>query len=163
MTTATRKHLLLVRHAKTLQATPGQSDFARELAAKGERQCVIMRDWLNGQLPAGHWQVLCSPAQRTRQTWAQCQPQPMHGTVSHVDEIYGGSRADLCALLTQQFEADDRVVLVGHNPSISELVATLAHDDTEARQGFGTGDMALLHSATGDLYQSWNLDWLYRP
>lgn len=160
-----RKHLLLIRHAKTLQALPGERDFDRELAAKGERQCGVMRDWLNGQLPAGHWQVLCSPAQRTRQTWEHCQPQPMHGTVRHVDLIYGGSRGDLCALLTEQFATQERLVVVGHNPVISELLIMLAADSAEARQGFGTGDMALLHSSHGDVYRDrdWHLDWLYRP
>lgn len=159
----TRKHLLLIRHAKTLQALPGQADFERELAAKGERQCALMRDWLNGQLPAGHWQVLCSPAMRTRQTWEHCQPQPMHSKVSLVDAIYGGSRGELCDLLAEQFEQHERLVLIGHNPVISELLAMLAQDDKQARMGFGTGDMALLHNDQGHLYQAWQLDWLYRP
>ena len=159
----TRKHLLLMRHAKTLLARPGQTDFERELAAKGERQCAIMRDWLNGQLPAGAWQVLCSPARRTRQTWEQCQPQPVDCKVSHIDAIYGSSRSELIELLTEQLDDHNRIILVGHNPAISELVATLAQADEEARRGFGTGDMALLHSASGDLAQAWELDWLYRP
>lgn len=158
-----RKYLLLIRHAKTLQALPGQRDFERELAAKGERQCVVMRDWLNGQLPAGHWQVLCSPAQRTLQTWEQCQPHPMHADVSFIEDIYAGSKCELTSLLAQQFEEHERLILIGHNPAISELVMMLANTDDEARKGFGTGDMALLHSASGGLSQAWELDWLYRP
>ncbi len=158
-----RQHLLLIRHAKTLPAVPGQRDFDRELAARGQRQCSVMRDWLNGRLPAGHWQVLCSPAQRTRQTWEQCQPQSVPAQVCHIDVIYGGSRGDLCALLSQQFETQQRVILVGHNPVISELLSMLVPGDADARQGLGTGDMALMHSEHGDLYQDWHLDWLYRP
>jgi len=158
-----RKHLLLMRHAKTLQALPGQADFDRDLAAKGERQCAIMRDWLNGQLPAGHWQVLCSPAARTRQTWQQSQPQPLHSTESYVDAIYGGSCGELIDMLSEQIDAHDRVILIGHNPAISELAAMLASHDSDASLGLGTGDMALLHSSSGDLFQSWQLDWLYRP
>lgn len=155
--------LLLIRHAKTLQARPGQADFTRELAAKGERQCVSMRAWLNDQLPAGNWQLLCSPAVRTRQTWQQCRPQALHCDEAFEESIYGGSRGDLMALLAEHLSVHDRVILVGHNPVISELVSMLAGANSEARLGFGTGDMALLHSDAGDLHQPWQMDWLYRP
>jgi phosphohistidine phosphatase len=156
--------LLLIRHAKTLQAEPGQADIDRALAPRGERQLPVMRAWLDERLAAlGELRVLCSPAQRTRQTWAGCRPHACTAKAHIEDRIYGAWRGELCALLEPRLADGRTLAVVGHNPTLSELFAQLVPDSDEARRGLGTGDMALLGSASGQLFEPWTLDGLCRP
>lgn len=57
-------NLILWRHAEAQDGTP---DLARELTTRGLKQADRMAGWLRAQLP-GRFQVLASPARRTRQT-----------------------------------------------------------------------------------------------
>ena len=59
--------LILWRHAEAEPAQEGQSDLARSLSPKGERQAARMSDWLERHLPEGT-RILVSPARRTEQT-----------------------------------------------------------------------------------------------
>ena len=59
--------LILWRHAEAHPLQPGESDLARGLTSKGERQAARMSDWLDRHLPEGT-RVLVSPATRTEQT-----------------------------------------------------------------------------------------------
>jgi Phosphohistidine phosphatase SixA len=59
--------LVVLRHAKAVH-TLGLADLDRTLTDRGRRDAAAAGAWLRAQglLPA---QVLCSPAQRTRETF----------------------------------------------------------------------------------------------
>ena len=63
------RDLLLLRHAHADAAGAGQSDLARPLSATGRDEARAAGDWLreHGLRPD---RVLCSPAARTRDTFA---------------------------------------------------------------------------------------------
>jgi phosphohistidine phosphatase len=108
--------LILWRHA---QAHEGSPDLERALTARGHRDAAKVAAWLRPRLPQGPVTVLCSPAQRTRQT-AQALGLPLT-----IDAALAPG-ADVEAVLhacgwPQHREAT--VIAVGHQPWIGAVVA----------------------------------------
>lgn len=112
--------LILWRHAEAADTAP---DMARELTHKGRRQARDMAQWLSGQL-SGPVRVIASPAARTRQT-----AEALQLPVDIVNQIAPDASADALLAATGWPESHGVVILVGHNPAISELAARLAGAD----------------------------------
>jgi phosphohistidine phosphatase len=148
----TDRSLVLLRHAKAEQA-PGLPDEDRPLTARGHADSAAAGSWLarRGYLPD---LVLCSPARRTRQTW--------HGVavaladaggaaapeVRYEHAIYAGSAEDLLALVHAVADEVTTVLLIGHNPIISELSALLDPQATTDSDGMRTAGIAV-HGVRG--------------
>lgn len=132
----TLRTLVLLRHAKA--ETPGElSDFDRRLTTRGETDADAAGAWLaDERLQPGL--VLCSPAARTRQTWqgvsialAQAQPGGGNGTpeVRYEQGLYDGGRTEVFDLVRHVPETVRTVLVVGHNPTVSEVSLMLIPDD----------------------------------
>jgi phosphohistidine phosphatase len=117
------KTLFILRHA---EAAPGSPDQQRVLTAAGRDAAAnlgaIMRE--KSYSPAA---ILCSPATRTRETLNGLGlqgPKPVFKP-----EIY---HADISGLLALLWEVDaDSALLVGHNPAIHGLAASMAGEGPE--------------------------------
>ena len=142
--------LVLLRHADALPAAAGQEDFDRGLSALGVRQIAAMGAWIKQHLDCPDL-LLCSPARRTRETLqgvidAGCAlPEP--GFEPHIYEATAGS---LLALLesTRALRPDaERVWLVGHNPGLELLIASLS--GTLPPRGMATAGLAVLQRDAG--------------
>ena len=123
--------LVLLRHAKAEHTT--STDKKRELAPKGRRQAAelgpLLRDAL-GRVDL----ALISSATRTRQT-AELLTQGMDITWSDEhDELYDAGRGDVLALLRAVPESTRNVLVVGHEPTVSQLARYL-HDEPGDRLG----------------------------
>jgi phosphohistidine phosphatase SixA len=133
------RELILLRHAESEQSCADGTDSGRDLTEHGRAEARDAGHWL-----AGHKlnidRVLCSPAKRTRETAALALP---NATPVFADEIYEATPGDLIALLDDHGDADT-VVLVGHNPSIEQLVAFLVEGRSEDYRGMPPGALALL-------------------
>jgi phosphohistidine phosphatase len=120
------KHRLVVlRHAKA-DWPAGVADHDRPLGRRGVRDSAAVGRWLvdNGNVPDLVW---CSTAARTRQTWEHVGSQL--GTTCEVnfeDQVYDAGVDDLLAVLRQTPKKTGRVLLVGHNPGVQDLVLMLA-------------------------------------
>ena len=124
MTTAQRQ-LVILRHAKS--AWPdGVPDRQRPLGERGRRDAPAVGRWLRahiGRLDA----VVCSPAQRARQTWALVAAELDDPPAARFDDdIYGAPPATLLAVVRKLPDAAGTALLVGHNPGVEELVALLS-------------------------------------
>jgi phosphohistidine phosphatase len=113
--------LILWRHA---DAEEGEADLARNLTGKGNRQAKRMARWLHDYLPK-HVRVLCSPANRARQT-----ADALHLPYEIVDSIAPGCPVRQLLEVSGWPSGDGVVVLVGHNPAISELASLLLSSTT---------------------------------
>jgi phosphohistidine phosphatase len=98
--------------------------------------------------------VVCSPAQRARETWQRAEVSyPGQPPVRIDDRVYDASVADLLAVL-RELPADVAVaVIVGHNPGLEDLVAELAgsaEKDARAQldEKFPTSALAVLDVPT---------------
>lgn len=118
------RHLLLIRHAKSDWADPSMPDHARPLNARGRRDAPRMGAWIARQGLAPQ-EVLCSDAQRTRETLALMLPAWAPApAVSFHRALYHASAEAMLAVL--EGAAAARVALIGHNPGLGELMARLA-------------------------------------
>jgi phosphohistidine phosphatase len=132
--------LVLMRHAKSdyPEETP---DHERPLADRGRRDAPRMGAWLrdSGYLPD---LVLCSTAERTRQTWDLVAAElPATPAVTYEPRLYGVSTFGMLMLVREVPEGAATAMLVGHNPATGELAAALA-DDQATR--FPTASIAVL-------------------
>ena len=115
-------NLILWRHAEAHDADSSQDDLERALTAKGERQARRVAQWLKRQLPP-RTQVLASPARRCQQTAAALQ-----GSFETVAELAPGRGAAALLQAARWPDAQEPVVVVGHQPTLGLLAAKLLGD-----------------------------------
>lgn len=112
----------LIRHARAADAEHGQKDIDRPLTRRGERQCAEMKTWLGKRLTGRpEPTALVSPAARTRRT-AELALGDAFGEPREEPRIWNATAATLAALV-QELSGD--LLLVGHNPGLEQLQASL--------------------------------------
>jgi phosphohistidine phosphatase len=125
------RRLMLLRHAKS--DWPDVPDRDRPLAKRGKRDAPVVGRWLRerGYLPDV---VVCSAARRTRQTW-DLVAKELGGSPSVTFEprAYAASALTLLYLVRELPAAARAALLIGHNPGIEDLAASL----TEPPDGDG--------------------------
>ena len=108
--------LILWRHA---DAEDGVPDATRKLTAKGEKQALIMGEWLNAKLPQ-QYRVMASPTLRTQQT-----AKALNKKVETVQAIGPGADATAVLAAAGWPDAKGAVVIVGHQPTLARVAALL--------------------------------------
>ncbi|MGZ2440896.1 phosphohistidine phosphatase [Sinorhizobium medicae] len=155
--------LLLLRHARSGWALPGQRDFERALDDVGFAEAE-----LTAQSAADHGfrpdLILCSTAVRCRQT-----AEPLYRAlgedidIRYLDPLYTGPASVYADLVAANASRSSSLMLIGHNPMMEELFhrvlgeeraeaalaggyppAALAVIDFTAKPGAGTGWTAAL-------------------
>ncbi len=153
----TGRALWVVRHAKAERRAPtGGEDRDRLLSARGRRDATALGQRLSHQPPAlalGDVRppdlALCSAATRTRQT-AELIADPTGGrlAVEPSGSLYGADVEQVLCLVREVDEAVTSLVVVGHNPTMFELVWELLSSDDERSEldefGFPTCALAVL-------------------
>jgi phosphohistidine phosphatase len=138
--------LVILRHAKA--ASPeGVADIDRPLTDRGHADAGAAGAWIvhSGVVPD---LVLCSPAIRTRQTWhGVALGLPTAPEVRYERPIYAASARTLLATVQAADPRAMTVLLIGHNPGLSELSATLDPDAAD-EDGLRTAGLAV-HSVDG--------------
>ncbi|MGH8110567.1 MAG: SixA phosphatase family protein [Rhodanobacteraceae bacterium] len=128
------RELLLLRHAEAMAASSDGRDIERPLSLNGEAQAHAAGTWLAAE-NARPDVVLCSPARRAQMTadvvcGALRAPPP-----KLLPEIYQATPGELLSLLDAHAGDAERVLLVGHNPGLEQLLAFM----TEGRSGGARG------------------------
>jgi phosphohistidine phosphatase len=138
LTPMTARTLILLRHAKA--ETPGAPpDFRRRLTEKGRSDADAAGSWLaDARLTPGL--VLCSPAVRTRETWqgvsislAQAAPEVAAAEVHYEQGLYDGGRTEVIDLLRAVPDEVRTVLVIGHNPTMSDVSTLLLPVDSDTR------------------------------
>jgi len=152
------RYLTIVRHAKAEKAAPGQSDFERTLSDRGRRQCEQLKKWASdaGELGLyGPAIALVSSAVRTRETFELALAgTPLVSDVVFSELIYNGRRdvsgEDLLLDIAAIDPVTTSLLVVGHNPTVLELVWTLVKKlPVSLRDGFPTGGAYVLSIPDG--------------
>jgi phosphohistidine phosphatase len=149
----TTRTLILLRHAKA-ERPDGKPDFERRLTKRGQADAEAAGSWLadQGLLPD---LVLSSPATRTRQTWhgiavglAQTDPDGKTAPeVRYEHDLYDGGRTEIIDLLRAVPDDMATILVIGHNPPISD-VSILLRGDAGGLEGLKTCGIAV-HRADG--------------
>jgi phosphohistidine phosphatase len=143
--------MVLLRHGTAVpHGAAGLDDADRPLIAAGEREARNAGRALHA-LQVRPDRVVTSPLVRARQT-AQLAAAELGLKISEDDALSPGfTSADLDALLARH--PGECIVLVGHDPDLTELVRSL----TGARVAMAKGAVARID------YPSGELQWLLRP
>jgi phosphohistidine phosphatase len=134
----TERRLLVLRHAKS-DWPEGVADHERPLAKRGRRDAPKVGRWLatHDYLPDV---VVCSTAQRTRQTWELAGDQlPATPTVIFDQRAYGASAQTLLYLARELPGECRTALLIAHNPGVSELAGVSFPTAAVAVLEFGGG------------------------
>jgi phosphohistidine phosphatase len=119
------KTILILRHGKSDWGDPNLDDFDRPLAKRGRKDAPLMGEVLArfDHLPD---QILASPAKRVKQT-AELAAKACgyKKSIQWEAGFYGGGSEDLIRALRRLPDAVERVMLIGHNPTLEETVADL--------------------------------------
>ncbi|MFG1607203.1 SixA phosphatase family protein [Actinoplanes sp. NPDC049265] len=149
-----KRTLVLLRHAKA--EIPGDHlDFDRRLTEKGAADADAAGAWLADEGLAPDL-VICSPAARTRQTWhgvavalAQAAPSAASPEVHYENSLYEGGRTEVIDLLRRVPDEIATVLVVGHNPTMSDVSVLLRPDEEDADfAGLKTAGLAV-HETEG--------------
>ena len=141
------RQLILLRHAHAESPRPGQADLDRPLSTVGLAEAEAAGRWLgeHGLLPD---RVLCSPARRTRET--------LDAVLAHVDgldrrlepSIYEATPGTLAALIDAHSDVE-RLMVVGHNPGLEQLVALMDSGQSGDYRGMPPAAIAVLAMPPG--------------
>ena len=134
------KHLLLLRHAKSVVAEPGQADRDRPLADCGRRDAGLMAATIARDYPPDV--ILCSSAKRTRETLAAILPHlPAEPMVKITDVLYQPPTGEYLTAIGALGGIAKQLLVVGHNPTIHMTALALV----------GSGDKALRAKLTAKM------------
>jgi phosphohistidine phosphatase len=146
------RRLILLRHAKSDRGLLGIPDHARPLNPRGKEAAGRI-----GAYMAKHHlvpdQVLCSTAQRTRDTWELVEKafaNPASATFEK--RLYDADAEGILTVLQETKPEAHTVMIIGHNPALQELATLLiAAGDIDQRatlhQKLPTGALVVIDFA----------------
>jgi phosphohistidine phosphatase len=114
-----------LRHAKAVPAAEPLADIARPLAPRGEADARRIADRLGQRYRPSL--IVASPATRTQQT-AQIVAAAVHyppQAIALERRLYLAEPASLVAAIAVQDPAAETLLVVGHNPGLTELAQQL--------------------------------------
>jgi phosphohistidine phosphatase len=120
------KKIILIRHAKSDWDNPSLPDYDRPLADRGLRDAPQMATSLKNR--GVHIDLICSStAQRAKQT--ACITAAVLGyqeaEIKWEKSLYHASASHLLQFIQSQSNQVQTLVLVGHNPGLTELIILL--------------------------------------
>lgn len=120
------RYLYLLRHAESTERQPGESDKERDLTPVGVREALLIGNYLLKE-KISFDKVLCSTAKRADAT-ARLIADSMKfdpEQLSEQDALYEASTRTFFQFILHLEDQYQRVLCIGHNPSISYLAESL--------------------------------------
>lgn len=155
--------LYLFRHGKAEREGPDGSDTTRPLTSRGRRETSAAALWMGGQ-DLSFDLIATSPARRA------------YGTADIIARDLGllsqlatweslattGDEGEVAAAL-EQYEGEGPILLVGHEPTLSNLAAYLIGLGAGGGIHLAKGGLIRLSGDIGDGPGSWEIRWLLTP
>ena len=137
------RELILLRHAHAESGADGQPDLDRALSRQGVAEAEAAGKWLkeHGYLPD---RVLVSPSRRTRETLEEVLRQLGYVEQRQEARIYEATPGTLMQV-ADELRDTARLMVVGHNPGLEQMVALLSSGQSGEFRGMPAGAIAVLH------------------
>ena len=145
------QQLYLLRHAKAGSWNPLGNDFSRSLSTEGTRHSLLVAGWALESLKPPDT-VLCSPSKRTRETLAPILARwpKLLSVTDYIDSMYGASLSMLLTLAEDAFSYSERLLMVGHNPAIEEMLVNILQAEQATSVGhLAAGTLAVIEFSGG--------------
>lgn len=160
--------LLLMRHGKSDWAADTEDDYSRPLNERGIEDAERMAAWLIEHKYQPD-KIICSSAERTRTT-ANIVAETL-GKISHVqviedDMLYLCSYGQLLDTIESGMKSCDTLLVIGHNPSLDEVVSHLCLEPparTPTGKLMTTAAIAVFQYRNGYSPYDGDLEHLVRP
>ncbi len=124
------KHVILLRHAKSIPLTNDRDDYKRTLNEKGRTDAPKV-SLAFSRLDIQPDIVLCSSAARTRETLELFLPLLNKGIkIIYEDNLYHAPASVILDIINQ-YTAYNNIMVVGHNFGISQLADYLSETGAE--------------------------------
>jgi len=135
--------LTLLRHAKSSWDDESLDDFHRPLNERGWRSANAMGKYL-AEKDIRFDKILASPAERVVQTLRGLEEGGWQsGPVQFDRAIYQAGYRELLAMIRASADSVQRLMIVGHNPTIGAIAAQLSQNGGEDVLGkYPTGSLA---------------------
>jgi phosphohistidine phosphatase len=122
-----------LRHAKSSWDNPQLDDFARPLAPRGIGAMDLVGKFM-AEVGISPELVLCSPAQRTRQTLELLAPcLPEKPATKFPRKLYHASAGELLQTVRNAGDDYSHIMLIGHNEGIKHLILKLSGSSSDAQ------------------------------
>jgi phosphohistidine phosphatase len=134
------KTLLLLRHAKSSWKKVGLPDHERPLNKRGKKEAPLVGKYLlaNNLVPD---QILSSTARRAHDTaQAVAETSGFDGEVELYQDLYMSDTPNYIDILRCMPDQANRVLVVGHNPDVEDLLALL----TDVREHMAPATLAVI-------------------
>ena len=136
------RELILLRHAHAEPADNGLADIDRPLSPHGLAEAEAAGRWLLEQRLVPD-RVLCSPARRARETLEAVLSLTGYVEQRLEERIYDATPGTLAGLVDEHREVE-RLLLVGHNPGLEQLVALMSSGQSGDYRGMPPAAVAVL-------------------
>lgn len=140
------RHLILLRHGEA--GFSDGVDFQRQLTPRGKESLNRLGQTLSEADMKVDF-LYCSAATRTRETAEIIKKYVPVGQEEYLKEIYDGNLESLIGILENTPKDAHSCILIGHNPTISLLIAHLTHGDYV---GLQPGMMAIIELEISEWY-----------
>ncbi len=136
------REIYLIRHAQTIEKQGDQKDIERDLTSVGLQNATRMGINFKNKKVAPDI-IISSPATRAFTTARLMAEQINYeDTRIHLnDEIYNASIRTLLQVINQLKDQWQKVMIIGHNPSVSYLVEYLTGDEVGDMSTCGVAHM----------------------
>ncbi len=126
------KEILLMRHAKSSWSDAGLKDFDRPLNKRGLKDAPRMGKYIR-EIQCRPDAIISSTAERARQTalLSAKAAKLEENIISWNEQFYYGTAADYLAAVQSASEDWERIMLVGHNPRMEQMVSLLSGAEAE--------------------------------
>ena len=138
------KHLYLMRHGKASKKEK-YLDAERPLAKRGRKDVKKLKKMLRA-MELQPDLILCSSALRTRETLERVMDVFDGTEVVFTDMLYNAEADEIVGMLHQLAPEKKEVLVIGHNPSLAELVAL---SKGQERERFPTASLACIEINDG--------------
>lgn len=125
------KHLYIIRHAKSSWKDSSIPDIERPLNKRGKISAPVIGNALSSKGTKVDL-IICSPAKRTKQT-AQIIAEKIgyKNEIIFIDKLYAADLFEILAQLKGIDEAIKNLMVVGHNPGITDLLNFLSNSNID--------------------------------
>lgn len=121
------KNLLIMRHAKSDWGDSSLSDFDRPLNKRGERSAPVIGKELKARNKVPEL-IISSPAKRAKTTAElAAKSSGYEKDIQYERDFYFGYVDEIINIINQADSDYERIMIVGHNPTLESLVATLSN------------------------------------
>lgn len=142
------KQLLIVRHAEAREPQNQQRDTERDLTARGYQDAVRVGNYLRGL----GWQpdlMISSSATRAMASAQMIAEQIRYPAqrIQSNNELYDASLRTFLSIINQQEDTNERIMIVGHNLTVSYLIEYLTGEEvgSVAPAGFAIIEPTVQH------------------